>query len=118
MAIRIAVLGAGAVFLICAALVAYAATTLPDLNKLGQATGTIKILDRHGAVITSIGNDASARTYVPISQIAQVQQDATLAAEDRNFYSEGAFDFPRVVKALVTDVILRRPAQGDRKSVV
>ena len=111
-AIRVAVLGAAAIFLLLAGLVAYAAMSLPDLNKLGEATGTIKILDRHGTLITSIGNDASARTYVPLSQIAQIQQDATLAAEDRNFYSEGAFDFPRVMKALVNDVILRRPAQG------
>lgn len=112
MAIRVAVLGIGVVFLLFAGLVAYAAMTLPDLSKLGQATGTIKILDRNGKTIASIGNDASARTFVPISQIAQIQQDATLAAEDRNFYSEGAFDFPRVVKAMITDVILRRPAQG------
>ena len=112
MAIRIALAAIGVVVLLLAGMVAYAAATLPDLSKLGQATGTIKILDRNGKVIASIGNDSAARTYVPISQIAQVQQDSTLAAEDRNFYSEGAFDFPRVVKAMVTDVILRRPAQG------
>lgn len=112
MAIRIALAAIGVIVVIFAGMVAYAAATLPDLNKLGQATGTIKILDRNGKLIASIGNDQAARTYVPIAQIAQVQQDATLAAEDRNFYSEGAFDFPRVVKAMVTDVILRRPAQG------
>jgi membrane peptidoglycan carboxypeptidase len=112
MAIRIAALGIAAAFVLLAGMVAYAAMTLPDLNKLGQATGTIKILDRNGKMIASIGNDSTSRTFVPISQIAQIQQDSTLAAEDRNFYSEGAFDFPRVVKALFTDVIARRPQQG------
>jgi len=112
MAIRIAVLGVGLIFLLLAGMVAYAAMTLPDLNKLGQATGTIKILDRNGKMIASVGSDSTSRTYVPLTAVAQVQQDATLAAEDRNFYSEGAFDFPRVMKAMVTDVILRRPAQG------
>jgi membrane peptidoglycan carboxypeptidase len=100
------------VFVLLAGMVVYAAATLPDLNKLGQATGTIKILDRNGKLIASVGNDSTSRTYVPIAQIAKIQQQATLAAEDRNFYNEGAFDFPRVMKALVTDVILRRPAQG------
>ena len=39
-------------------------------------------------------------------------QEAIIAAEDRNFYSEGAFDPARILKALVVDVILRSPAQG------
>ncbi len=39
-------------------------------------------------------------------------QQATVAAEDRNFYHEGAFNPARVVKALVDDIILRRPAEG------
>jgi membrane peptidoglycan carboxypeptidase len=111
-AIRVAVLGAAAASVLLAGMVAYAAATLPDLAKLGQATGTIKILDRHGQLIASVGNDSTSRTFVPIGQIAQLQQDATLAAEDRNYYSEGAFDFPRVVKALFTDVIARRAQQG------
>jgi membrane peptidoglycan carboxypeptidase len=112
MAIRIALLGTGVVVLLLAGMVAYAAATLPDLNKMGQATGTIKILDRHGQMIASVGNDSTSRTFVPIGQIAQIQQDATLAAEDRNFLNEGAFDYPRVLKALFTDVIARRPQQG------
>jgi len=39
-------------------------------------------------------------------------RDATLAAEDRDFYTEGAFSVGRVAKALFVDVMLRRPAQG------
>jgi membrane peptidoglycan carboxypeptidase len=112
MVIRVAVLGLGALAVLLAGMVTYAAATLPDLNKLGQATGTIKILDRNGKPIASIGNDSQSRTFVPIAQVAPIMQDATLAAEDRNYYSEGAFDFPRIVKALFVDVIARRPQQG------
>ncbi len=92
--------------------VVYAATTNPDINEIGQATGTIKITDRNGAVLAELGHDQQSRHDVPISQIATIMQTATLAAEDRNFYNEGAFDFPRVVKAVVDDLVLRRTAEG------
>jgi membrane peptidoglycan carboxypeptidase len=110
--LRLVLAGIAAVVLLLAAMVAYAAMTLPDLNKLGEATGTIKILDRHGQVIASIGHDAQSRNPVPLDKVAKVMQESTLAAEDRNFYNEGAFDVPRVVKALFVDVIARRPQQG------
>ena len=94
-------------------LVAYAALTLPDINKIGQLTGSIKIYDSSGkTLLAEVGNNGQARTSVTIDQIAPVMQQATLAAEDRNFYSEGAFNVPRVVKALIDDVVLRRPAEG------
>jgi penicillin-binding protein 1A len=94
------------------AAVAFAAATLPDIGQIGQATGTIKVLDRNGTLLAEVGHNQQTRHDVPIDQIAKLMQTATLAAEDRNFYNEGAFDLPRVVKAVVDDVILRRPAEG------
>lgn len=102
----------GAVILIMAGVVVYAAFTLPDINSIGQATGTIKILDRNGNLIAEVGHDQQTRSNVSIDRIAPIMQQAMLSAEDRNFYNEGAFDFPRVVKAVIEDIILRRPAQG------
>jgi membrane peptidoglycan carboxypeptidase len=93
-------------------LVVYAALTLPDINSIGQKTGTIKILDSHGTLIAEVGHDSVARNDVSIDQIAPILQKATIAAEDRNFYSEGAFNPARILKALVDDIILRRPAEG------
>src|SRR5207253_634822 len=90
--------------------VVYRAFTLPDIKNIGQATGSIKILDRNDNLIAEVGHDH--QTNVTIGQIAPIMQQATVAAEDRNFYSEGAFDFKRVVKAVVDDIILRRPAEG------
>ena len=52
------------------------------------------------------------RHDVTIDQIAPILQQATVAAEDRNFYNEGALNPARVLKALVDDIILRRPAEG------
>ncbi|MBJ7608580.1 MAG: penicillin-binding protein [Candidatus Dormibacteraeota bacterium] len=93
-------------------LVAYSAATLPDINAIGQATGTIKILDSHGTLLAEIGHKRESRRSVPIDQIAPLLQQATIAAEDRTFYSEGAFNPTRVLKALVDDLILRRAAYG------
>jgi len=102
----------GGIILIMASVVVYAAFTLPNINDIGQATGAIKILDRNGTLIAEVGHDQQTRNNVSIGQIAPVMQQATLAAEDRNFYSEGAFDLKRVVKAVIDDIILRRPAEG------
>ncbi|MBV9526525.1 MAG: penicillin-binding protein, partial [Candidatus Dormibacteraeota bacterium] len=102
----------GAIILVIGGLVAYAAVTLPNIDDIGKATGTIKILDRNGQLIAEVGHDAQSRTSVPIGQIAPIMQSAMLSAEDRNFYNEGAFDFKRIAKAIVDDLILRRPAEG------
>jgi len=101
-----------ALILTMAGLVVYAAFTLPNIDDINKATGTIKILDRHGALIAEVGRNGQNQTTVPIGQIAPILQQATVAAEDRNFYNEGAFDFKRVVKAVIDDFILHRPAEG------
>ncbi len=106
----------GGFFALCVALVAglvvYASLTLPDINTIGKKTGTIKILDANGALLAEVGHDAVSRRSVTIDQIAPILQKATIAAEDRNFYNEGALNPARVLKALVDDIILRRPAYG------
>ena len=97
---------------VVAGLVVYAALTLPDINSIGKATGTIKIVDVHGNLLAEVGHDSENRHNVTIDQIAPILQEATVAAEDRNFYNEGALNPARVLKALVDDIILRRPAEG------
>jgi len=93
-------------------MIAYSAMTLPNVDAIGAATGTIRILDRNGRLLGEVGYDGQQRVDVPISEISPVMQEAIVAAEDRNFYTEGAFDPARILDALVVDVILRRPAQG------
>jgi penicillin-binding protein 1A len=93
-------------------LILYAALTLPDVDAIGAATGTIRILDRNGDLLGEFGDNGEQRADVPLQQIAPIMQEAIVAAEDRNFYSEGAFDPARILQALVVDVILHSPAQG------
>jgi len=93
-------------------MVVYAALTIPDVSAIGRATGTIRIYDRSHTLITEIGHDDVSRTSVTLDKVAPILQKATVSAEDRQFYSEGAFNFGRVAKALFVDVIARRPEQG------
>ncbi|HET9051262.1 MAG TPA: biosynthetic peptidoglycan transglycosylase, partial [Candidatus Dormibacteraeota bacterium] len=112
LAARLGLAGVAATCALLGGLVAYAAVTLPDVGQIGAATNTIKLLDRNGAPIGEYGSDQQLRRSVPIAQISQTLQQATVATEDRNFYSEGAINFGRVAKALFVDVIARRPEQG------
>ncbi len=93
-------------------LTAYAALTLPDVNTLGAATGAIRVLDRNGQLIAEVGQHGGNRRTVSLKEIAPVMRDATLAAEDRNFYKEGAFDAPRILKAMLVDTLSGHPEEG------
>ena len=95
-----------------ALLTVYAAATLPGLNGLGAENGTIRILDRQQRLIAQIGQHGNNRQPVALKQVAPVMQQSVLAAEDRDFYSEGAFDIPRILQALVVDTLAGRPEQG------
>src|SRR5205807_486133 len=100
--------------LVCGAfgfVVAYAAFTLPSIDNLGAATGSLRILDRHGALIADVGFGATPHDTVTLDQVSPAMRVAILAAEDRQFYTEGAINPGRILKALVVDVILRRPRQ-------
>ena len=95
-----------------AVLVGYAALTLPDVSAIGRATGTVRILDRHGQLITEVDHRAAHHTAVTIDRVAPVMRQATVAVEDRDFYSEGAVNPGRILRALVADVIAGRAEQG------
>jgi penicillin-binding protein 1A len=108
-------LALGAVALLCgalAALVVYAVFTTPDVSAIGRATGTLSIYDRNHTLIAEVGHDDVSRTSVTLDRVAPILQKATIAAEDREFYQEGAFNVARIAKALFVDVIARRPEQG------
>jgi penicillin-binding protein 1A len=52
------------------------------------------------------------RSLVPLRQIPRPLIQAILAIEDRRFYSHWGIDPIRLVRALVTDIVARRPEQG------
>lgn len=91
--------------------VAFAGETLPSIDRLGSLSGSVRILDRHGALIAQV-ELSGAHDTVPLSQVAPVMQAAIIAAEDRHFFVEGALDPVAIVRAFATDLLHGRAAQG------
>ncbi len=74
----------------------YLAAQLPSPEELRARQpnfASSQIYDRNGKLLHEIIDpNAGKRTYVPIYQISRYLQLATVATEDRNFYTHGGFD--------------------------
>jgi len=64
---------------------------------------TTKIYDRRGTLLYQIYAQQN-RTLIVLNDVPQSLQDATLAIEDKNFYSHPGFDLPAIIRALVENV--------------
>ena len=87
---------------------------LPDpssLNpkELAQAT---KIYDRNGTLLYVKHTEGVVRTVVPLSTISTHLVQATIALEDRQFYTHHGIDFTRTVGAALADLTHQRVVQG------
>ena len=87
---------------------------LPDpsslsTKELAQAT---KIYDRNGVLLYVKHTDGVIRTVVPLASISPYLVDATIALEDRTFYTNNGIDVPRIMAAAIADVTRQRVQQG------
>jgi 1A family penicillin-binding protein len=82
---------------------------LPSVTELAtrKQNLTTKILDRNGKLLYSIYKDEN-RTLVPLSGVPQNLVHATIAIEDRNFYSHRGISVRGIFRAFVSN------AQTDR----
>ena len=80
------------------------AATLPDVAGLQQKASqfeTTRILDRNGNLLYEILDpNAGRRTYEPLSKISPYVIAATIATEDKDFYSHPGFDPLAIIRAL------------------
>jgi 1A family penicillin-binding protein len=80
------------------------ANDLPDVGGLRESASqfeTTRILDRNGQVLYDILDpNAGRRTYIPLSEISPNVLAATIATEDKDFYSNPGFDPVAIVRAL------------------
>lgn len=85
---------------------------LPSPTKLSSSTGSYstQIYDRNGKLLYTFYG-AKNQTYVPLSKIPKDMQDATIAIEDRSFYTHGAIDFRGIARALYS-IIFHKELQG------
>ena len=79
------------------------AATLPSINDLRNRTSqfeTTRILDRKGNVLYEILDpSAGRRTYVTLDKISPYLVAATIATEDKSFYSHPGFDPIAILRA-------------------
>jgi penicillin-binding protein 1C len=79
------------------------AATLPDVNSLRQNAAqfeTTRILDRNGNVLYEILDPtAGRRTYVGLDKISPYVVAATVATEDKEFYSHPGYDLMAIFRA-------------------
>jgi len=79
------------------------AATLPDINDLRQRASqfeTTRILDRKGNQLYEILDpNAGRRTYVSLEKISPFLVAATIATEDKGFYSHPGFDTFAILRA-------------------
>ena len=80
------------------------ARTLPSVSDLRERASqfeTTRILDRNGAVLYEIIDpNAGRRTYVPLEKMSPYILAATIATEDKEFYSHPGFDLAAITRAL------------------
>lgn len=86
---------------------------LPTPGKLagGDLKDSTKILDKEGVVLYSIFKDYN-RLYVPLKEVPENLKEATIATEDKDFYTNQGFSVTGLVRGLIIDPIFRRRATG------
>ncbi|HEX6110440.1 MAG TPA: transglycosylase domain-containing protein [Ktedonobacteraceae bacterium] len=81
--------------------------TLPDL----LPTDNLKMYDSKGVLIDQL-TDNGIHTTVTFDQIAPIMQDATVATEDKNFWSNQGVDVVGIIRALLTNLENGRVVEG------
>ena len=86
--------------------------SLPDPANVALHAGEVKMYDRTGTKLVADVTGSEIRTPTGLAKISPLLQEATVAAEDRNFYTHHGIDWPRLAKAITVDLISRRAEQG------
>jgi len=76
--------------------------SLPSINGLDSAvfSGDTLVTDRAGNLLADIGNHGDHRLAVRLSDVAQVMVLATVAIEDKGFYTNPGFDIQGIIRAV------------------
>ncbi|PIT92728.1 MAG: penicillin-binding protein [Candidatus Harrisonbacteria bacterium CG10_big_fil_rev_8_21_14_0_10_42_17] len=84
----------------------YLASTLPDLESLDipVVAESTKIYDRTGEKLLYEISGPEKRTSVPLKEIPNYVQKATLAIEDASFYSHGGISSISLVRVIVLNI--------------
>jgi membrane peptidoglycan carboxypeptidase len=96
------------------ALAAGSVGTLPSVDGLsssGLQQDTL-IFDRHGTLIDDIGYHGDHRIVVPLSYMSPLIKEATVAIEDRTFWTNSGVDVASIMRAAIADYTSHHINQG------
>lgn len=87
---------------------------LPDPFEISErkVAESTKIYDRTGTTLLYEVHGEEKRTLVPFSDISQRLKDATIVAEDFNFYTHAGVDIKSILRAVFVDIMSGTKAQG------
>ncbi len=94
--------------------IAELAKELPDPKQFSsrQVSQSSKIYDRTGEVLLYEIYNEEKRTVILFEEIPEFVKKATVAVEDKNFYSHPAFDWRAMARAFFMNIIKGRVVQG------
>lgn len=84
----------------------------PDQFHERQVSQSTKLYDRTGEHLLYEIHGAEKRTVVPFEEIPSHVKNATLAAEDAEFYHQPAFDWRGILRAFITNIMEGQTVQG------
>ena len=75
--------------------------SLPSIQGLDSAAfaGDTVVTDRNGVILADVGNHGDHRLAVKLKDVAPVMVQATVAIEDKGFYTNPGFDIQGIVRA-------------------
>ncbi len=105
MALKIGGIGILAVFVLMMGTFAFFRKDLDNIKNLGgNLDGSISYYDRTGKLLLFQDYNAVKRVPVQSNEISKYIKDATIATEDRGFYSEPGFSVKGIARAVVKNV--------------
>ncbi len=104
--------GAAGILLI-AFLFVYYSRSLPDPNRLlgRNVPESTKIYARDETLLYEVHGEIK-RTLINLDKVPQDLKDATIAVEDKNFYSHKGISITGLIRSVIVDIIYREKRQG------
>ena len=95
-------------------MVAWISRDLPDPNKLIDRSVQLstKIYDRTGTHVLYEVHGDQQRTLITIDQVPDNVKNASISAEDKNFYNHQGFDIKGIARSILTNIFRGGKAQG------
>jgi len=80
--------------------------SLPSIQGLDSSAfaGDTLISDRNGVILADVGNHGDHRLAVKLKNVSAVAIQATVAIEDKGFYSNPGFDIQGIIRAVLDDI--------------